>query len=436
MTRAVVPAPPPVPNRTAAPAEQAAHRLPSLFTDDRERLDPARRTVLVIEDDERFALVLCELVHQLGFQCLVALEAEDGLDLARRHRPDGVVLDVLLPDHSGLVVLDALKHAPETRHIPVHVVSVDDYERVVLEMGAVAFLRKPVNREHLLAALRRVDPSSKEGKSRVLVVEGDESHRETLENIIADEDVEITRVSSAEQALERLGDTDFDCMVVDLSVPRVSGYDLLERMAVRGRTRPPVIVYTGRDVSHEEEERLLRSRSSIVLKHARSPERLLDQVTLFLHRVEERLPGERQAMLRALRSQERPLEEHTILLVDDDVRNVFALSSILEGQGARVRIGRNGRQALDELARDPLVDLVLMDIMMPEMNGYEAIAAIRAQPRFAGLPIIAVTARATREDHDRCLAAGASDYLSKPVDVSRLLSLVRVWMPRRARGLS
>ncbi len=416
----------------AAPAP-----APQLFKDDRDQLDPSGRVVLVVEDDERFALAMCDLIHQLGFQCVVATAAEQGIDFARRYRPVGVVLDIMLPDRSGLVVLDMLKHTPETRHIPVHVVSVHDCERTVLEMGAVAFLRKPVDRERLVGALRAIESVSQRGTRRVLVVEDDEEQREALVQLIGEDDVEITAVPSAERALERLAASTFDCMILDLNLEEMSGYQLLEQMAAQGRaSHPPVIVYTGQEITDQDEERLQRFGSSIVLKGARSPERLLDEVTLFLHRVETRLPVERKAMLQSLRSRERPLDSRTILLVDDDVRNVFALSSALEVQGARVRIARNGRESLEELARDPLVDLVLMDVMMPEMNGYEAMARIREQPRFRDLRIIAVTAKALPDDHERCLKAGANDYLAKPIDIARLLSLVRVWMPRSARWLS
>ncbi len=410
---------------------------PRLFADDRERLSDGKRTILLVEDDERFALATCELVRELGFQCLTATTAAAGIALARAHRPHGVVLDVRLPDRSGVSVLDELKRAPETRHIPVHVVSVGDYERTVLELGAVAFLKKPMEPDRLRGALRDLEAAATRPVRQVLVVDDDAALRRALVELIAGDDVHITPVGSGEEALAALAANTFDCMVVDLQLPRMSGEALLARLAESGgASHPPVIVYTGRDLAREDEERLQRYASTIVLKGARSPERLLSEVALFLHRVEERMPGGQRALLQSLRARERALDGRTLLLVDDDVRNVFALSSVLEGQGARVRVARNGREALDELARDGAVDLVLMDIMMPEMNGYDAMAGIRAQPRFAGLPIIAVTARAMPDDHERCLRAGANDYIAKPVDVEQLTSLVRVWTASRRRWLS
>ena len=268
---------------------------------------------------------------------------------------------------------------------------------------------------------------------RVLVVEDDPAQRESIVSLIAGEDVQIESVASAEEALERLSSNVYDCMVMDLSLPAMSGYELLAELSKTDSpySYPPVIVYTGRDLSREEEERLRRYSSSIIVKGARSPERLLSEVTLFLHRVETELPPERQKMLRELRSREEVLEGARLLLVDDDVRNLFALTSALEPHGAIIEIARNGREALVKLDTAPDIDLVLMDIMMPEMNGYEAMRAIRAQERFRKLPIIALTAKAMRDDQDSCLEAGASDYLAKPIELDRLLSLLRVWLSSR-----
>jgi CheY-like chemotaxis protein len=250
------------------------------------------------------------------------------------------------------------------------------------------------------------------------------------------DDVEIVGVENAEQALARLQSTTFDCMVMDLNLPDLSGYELLEQMSQNDDVSfPPVIVYTGRVLTRDEEQRLSRYSRSIIIKDARSPERLLDEVTLFLHQVESKLPAERQRMLREVRDRDASLEGRRILVVEDDVRNVFALSSVLEPKGAKVEIARNGLEALEMLARqskDPAktIDLVLMDIMMPEMDGYTAMREIRKQPEFKRLPIIALTAKAMRDDQEKCLAAGANDYVAKPLDVEKLMSLIRVWMPK------
>jgi len=270
----------------------------------------------------------------------------------------------------------------------------------------------------------------------VLIVEDDAGQREAIANLLGAERVEITAVASAAEALDRLKAVTFDCMVVDLSLPDLSGYQLLEQMAAQEEVSfPPVIVYTGRSLDRDEEQRLRRFSSSIIIKDARSPERLLDEVTLFLHQVESKLPPERQRMLKYARSRDSALEGRRVLVVEDDVRNVFALSSVLEPTGAKVQIARNGKEALDALSRsleDPAaaVDLVLMDIMMPDMDGYETMRRIRAIEKYRDLPILALTAKAMKDDQEKCLAAGANDYIAKPLDVEKLLSLVRVWMPR------
>jgi CheY-like chemotaxis protein len=266
----------------------------------------------------------------------------------------------------------------------------------------------------------------------VLVVEDDPQQRESIRQLIGNGDVQITAVGRADEALQQLQDTTFDCVVMDLNLPDLSGYELLEKMAESDEVSfPPVIVYTGRSLTRDEEQALRRFSKSIVIKDARSPERLLDEVTLFLHQVEAKLPANRQRMLRAARNRESSLEGRRILVVEDDVRNIFALSSLLDPRGAKVEIARNGIEAIEALTRaDGAIDLVLMDIMMPEMDGLTAMREIRKRPEWKKLPIIALTAKAMKDDHDNCLAAGANDYIAKPLDVERLLSLVRVWIPR------
>jgi len=441
-TREATP-PPPVAVPTKAPAaavpavETTGARRPTFgFQDDRALLVDGTRRILIVEDDEAFARILLDLAREMRFQALVAPTAGEGLEMARQYGPHAIVLDIRLPDHSGMLLLEQLKSNPATRHIPVQVVSAADFELPARRLGAVGYMLKPVKREQLIAAFQAFEQRIKQQVKRVLVVEDNPTQRDSIVRLIEGDDLRIDAVGSAGEALERLARTTYDCMVLDLALPDRSGYELLAELskAESAYSYPPVIVYTGRDLSRDEEEQLRRYSSSIIVKGARSPERLLSEITLFLHRVETELPPERQKMLGELRSRERSLDGASVLLVDDDVRNIFALSSALERHGARVEAARNGREALAKLDLRPDVDLVLMDIMMPEMNGYEAMRAIRAQARFERLPIIALTAKAMRDDQEKCLRAGANDYLAKPVDLDKLLSLARVWLSSR-KGL-
>ena len=303
-------------------------------------------------------------------------------------------------------------------------------------MGAVGYAMKPVKREQLAEALQRLEAKFSQGVRNVLIVEDDERQRESIRQLLENEDVHITAVSSAADALGQLRNMTFDCMVMDLNLPDFSGYELLTKMAETDEVSfPPVIVYTGRTLTGDEEQELRRFSKSIIIKDARSPERLLDEVTLFLHQVESKLPAERQRMLQVARDRDAALEGRRILVVEDDVRNIFALSSLLEPKGAKIEIARNGREAIEMLTRSCVpgaepMDLVLMDIMMPEMDGLTAMREIRKQPEWKKLPIIALTAKAMKDDQERCLAAGANDYIAKPLDVEKLMSLVRVWIPK------
>jgi CheY-like chemotaxis protein/CHASE3 domain sensor protein len=429
---AAAPAPSPA---SAPPAPARRPALPNQVEDDRDVLTSSSRTVLIIEDDVHFASVLRDLAHEQGFQCLIAHSANEGLAVAHDYHPHAIVLDVNLPDHSGLGVLDQLKRDPRTRHIPVHMASVTNFAREALELGAIGYALKPVTREELVEAFNRLEGKLTQELRRVLVVEDDARQRESVAQLLAAPNVEIVGAETAE-ALKRLEELTFDCVVMDLNLPEVSGYNLLQAMAEQEAVSfPPVIVYTGRSLSRDEEQRLRRYSRSIVIKDARSPERLLDEVSLFLHQVEATLPPERQRMLKAARNREAALDGKRILVVEDDVRNIFALTSLLEPKGARIEIARNGREAIEALERSQMngadqVDLVLMDIMMPEMDGFTAMREIRKRPDWTKLPIIALTAKAMRDDQEKCLAAGANDYIAKPLDVEKLLSLIRVWMPR------
>lgn len=404
--------------------------------DDRDRVSSNDRLVLVVEDDLPFARILCDLAHEYRFQCLIATSAEEGLDLAMRHLPSAVLLDIGLPDNSGLSVLDRLKHEDRTRHIPVHVVSGSDHERTAKALGAVGYLLKPVKREEVEKAFADVERMLTQRLRRVLVVEDDPVQLDSLRLLLGSREVETVGASSAADCLALLSATTFDCMVLDLSLPDASGFTLLETLSQNDAYAfPPVIVYTGRELTQDEEQRLRRYSKSIIVKGAKSPERLLDEVTLFLHQVVAELPPDQRRLIEKAKHRDAALEERNILIVEDDVRNVFALTSILEPRGAHVEIARNGREAIDALERRQSagakpVDLVLMDVMMPEMDGLTAMREIRKNPEWKRLPIIALTAKAMKNDQEECLAAGANDYVAKPLDVDKLLSLVRVWMPR------
>ncbi|OAN62313.1 histidine kinase [Sphingomonas sp. TDK1] len=426
-----MPAPVAVP---VAPRRAAADWV---LEDDRDALVPGGRQLLVIEDDAVFASIVCDLSRELGFQCLVASTADEALQLARTYRPSAVVLDLGLPDQSGLIVLDRLKQEDATRHIPIHVISAADQSQTALSLGAVGYHIKPIKRELLAEVLQNLQERTASRVRRVLIVEDDPVQRDAVARLLQKDDVETVGVSTAAECLEMLRSQTFDCMVLDLSLPDASGYSLLETLSQEdgAHSFPPVIVYTGHDLSADDEQKLRRYSSSIIIKGAKSPERLLDEVSLFLHQIVSELPSEQQEMIQAARRRDAVLEGRRVLIVEDDVRNVYSLTSVLEPRGVLVRIARNGQEALDALAEaaaDPEkgVDLALMDVMMPVMDGLAATRAIRQDPRWAKLPIIMLTAKAMPDDQERCIEAGASDYMAKPIDVDKLLSLVRVWMPR------
>ena len=401
----------------------------ALFPDDR-RLDlSAGRVALVIEDDPGFAKVLYDLAHEMRFHCLVAHRAEDGLALAIQHAPVAILLDMRLPDRPGLSVLQRLKDDPRTRHIPVHVVSAADRSEAALHLGAIGYVIKPTTLEQLREVFRKLEARLTQKVKHVLLVEDDARQRDSVIRLIGDDDIEITAVGTGAEALTQLREALFDCMIIDLTLPDMQGRDLLEHMTKETLlSYPPAIVYTGRNLTRSEELDLLKYSRSIIIKGARSPERLLDEVTLFLHKVEAELSPERQAMLQTARNRDRLFEGRRILLVDDDVRNIFALTSALEHKGAIIDIARDGAEAIEKLEQIDDIDLVLMDVMMPGMDGLEATRRLRRDVRFEKIPIIAVTAKARKEDQEQCLQAGATDYMAKPIDLERLYALLRVWM--------
>jgi CheY-like chemotaxis protein len=407
--------------------------LPTEVDDDRHDLQPGDRVVLIVEDDATFARTVLDVARQRGFRGIVALRGDSGLALAHEIKPDAIVLDMNLPVMDGWTVLDHLKHHPATRHIPVHIVSGSGDEATnALRAGAVAFLEKPIEKDSLDAMLEEMSSFIDRSVRSLLIVEDDEDQRNALVELVGGGgDVEVTAVGSSDEALEQLGARQFDCMVLDLKLPETSGFKLLEVLKKEERhSRLPVIVYTGQELTRREETRLKKYAETIIVKDARSPERLLDETSLFLHRVEAHMPQAKRRMLEQLHSVEEVFRGRKVLIVDDDVRNVFALTSVLETNGMEVVFAENGKDGIETLRQNPDVDLILMDIMMPEMDGYQTMKAIREISEFKQLPIISLTAKAMKGDREKSIASGASDYITKPVDTDQLLSLMRVWLYR------
>ena len=432
--------PPPLAERKPALKKTAPEAPPPatfrLIADDRDNLSPGDKVILVVEDDASFAGILFDLAHEQDFKCLVAANAEDALVVTRQYMPSAVVLDVGLPDHSGLSVLDQIKRDAKTRHIPVHVVSGNDYTHAALSMGAAGYMLKPVKREELVEAFKSLEIRLSQRVRRVLIVEDDPVQADSVGRLLKSQDIQTVAVGTAAETLDHLREQTFDCMVLDLTLPDASGYQLLETLSKEeAYSFPPVIVYTGRDLSYDDEQKLRRYSKSIIIKGAKSPERLLDEVTLFLHQVVSELSPEQQTLLKKAKSRDSMLEGRRILVVEDDVRNVYAVTNIFEPLGAVVQIARNGKEALSAMEAskakpEAAIDLVLMDVMMPEMDGLTATRELRKAPEWKKLPIIMLTAKAMKDDQEKCLDAGANDYMAKPLDVEKLVSLVRVWMPR------
>ena len=399
--------------------------------DDRDAIEQGDMVILIIDDDPAFARLLGKQCRAKGFKSLIAPTGEEGLKLASQHLPLGIVLDLKLPGMDGWSVLEVLKDDPCTRHIPVHIMSVEPADMTALKKGAVGFLTKPLAREQIDAAFQKIASVSSQQVRRVLVVEDDAGLRRGLVDLIADSDVQVVEAASGGQTIEALRSTSFDCVVLDLGLPDMDGTELLKTLEADQEVAvPPVIVHTGRDISREEEMELRTFSESIIIKDVRSEERLMDEVSLFLHRVVEDLPDRKRKMITDLHDVDRLFKGKKVLIVDDDMRTAFALAKILNAKGVETIKAENGAKALRLLDENPDVDLVLMDIMMPVMDGYEAMRRIRAQDRFDGLPIIALTAKAMMGDQELCIQAGASDYLPKPLDENRLYSMMRVWLYR------
>jgi len=397
--------------------------------DDRGLVTPGDPSVLIVEDDERFAKVLLDFAREKNFKAIVTQRGDSTLSLARDYLPSAILLDIDLPDIDGFTVLDRLKRDPSTRHIPVHVMSALRERERALRQGAISYINKPVAREQLQEEFKRIQKFLMGGKRSLLVVDDDPAQRESIVSLIGNNDIHIVTVEDGNSALEALQSSHFDCMVLDLTLPDISGFDLLDQIGRDERLRDlPVVIYTAKELDRKEVTKLKRYAKTIVIKDARSPERLLDETALFLHRSQASLPETQRRMLEEIHALNGGLAGRKVLIVDDDLRNIFALSTLLERQQMQVLFAENGRDGIEVLEKDPTIEIVLMDIMMPEMDGYDTMRAIRRIPKFRSLPIITLTAKAMKGDRDKCIAAGASDYITKPVDVAQLLSMMRVWL--------
>jgi HAMP domain-containing protein/CheY-like chemotaxis protein/GAF domain-containing protein len=425
-------------DRRAAAAADAAKALPTVLVepvehikDDRHDLQPGDTVLLIVEDDPHYARVLCDLAHDKGFKVIVAMRGAEALSLAREYRPTAVSLDVFLPDMLGWTVLNHLKQDPGTRHIPVQMLTMDEDWHHGLSRGAFSFVTKPTTPQGLEAALERIKEYAKPRRKRLLVVEDNPAEQISIRELLGYDDIDVDVAATGSEALRLLQQEQFDCAVLDLRLPDMTGFEVLERLGAESTmTDLPVVVFTGKELSPEEDARLHTLARSVVVKDVESPERLLDETALFLHRVVAELPENKQKMLERLHRSDEALVGRKVLVVDDDVRNIFALSSVLERRGMTVLTAGTGREAIATLESTPDLAIVLMDIMMPEMDGYETMQVIRQNASFRRLPIIALTAKAMKGDREKCLEAGASEYLAKPVNTEQLLSALRMWLHR------
>ncbi|MEH2430337.1 MAG: HAMP domain-containing protein [Nostoc sp.] len=408
-----------------------SYPLTALITDDRTTIERGDRVLLIVEDDVNFARILLDMAQQQGFKVIAAQTGSTGLMLAQQFQPSAILLDIRLPEMDGWTVLDRLKHDPNTRHIPVHIMTVEEGRQRGLQLGAIAYLQKPLTSETISEALTKIKGFVERQVKNLLVVEDDDTQRLSIVELIGNSDVSTTAVADGATALEAIRTQHFDCLVLDLGLPDMTGFELIEQIKLlpHGKTLP-IIVYTGREISKAQETELRRIAETIIIKDVRSPERLLDETALFLHRVQANLPEPKRQILEQLHSQDYLLTGKKALIVDDDMRNIFALTSMLERYQIEVIYAENGREGITLLENTPDIDVVLMDVMMPEMDGYETTRTIRQNERFKSLPIIALTAKAMQGDREKCIEAGASDYITKPVDTEQLLSLLRVWLYR------
>ena len=422
------------------PAIPAPEKMPaSAFQpvevhDDRDNLKPGDKVLLIVEDDPTFARILCDFAHDRELKVVIALRGDRGLSLARELRPNAITLDIRLPDMAGWTLLDRLKHEPATSHIPVHVISIDVDRHRGLSLGAMSYLEKSIDKQALIDIFDKVRNSIDRNERNLLVVEFDETQRKRLAELISAEDVQTTFANTGEEALKSVMEKRFDCVVIDLKQPDMNVFDFLGQLQRQpGGLELPVIVYTGDDLAPEEEERLKEVAKTALVRGVRTAERLLEETALFLHRVEANIPEDQRRVLEQARQKKDTwIAGGKVLIVDDDVRNIFALTSVLERHKLKVVNAESGLEALDMLDSMPGIEVVLMDIMMPEMDGYQTTRAIRQIPQFRKIPIIALTAKAMKGDREKCLEAGASDYIAKPVNLDDLIWLLRAWLPRVA----
>jgi len=401
------------------------------IADDRASISEGDQVMLIIEDDPHYAQVLLNMARDKGFKGIVANRGSTGLMLAREYCPSVISLDIFLPDMLGWTVLNHLKRDVATRHVPVQIISVEEERQHGLEHGAFSCLTKPITTQSLDAALCRLQQVAQPRTKQLLVVEDDERERNSVIELLQHGDVMITTAATGAEAWQLMHDRAFDCVVMDLRLPDISGFELLEK--IRSDTalaEVPIIVFTGKDLSTDEEITLRKLAKSIILKGVQSPERLFDETALFLHRVVAEMPPEKRRMIEQLHQTDEALAGRKVLVVDDDVRNIFALTGLLERHSMNPLVASNGREAIQLLEKTPDIALVIMDIMMPEMDGYETMRVIRKNPRHKLLPMIALTAKAMKGDREKCLQAGASDYIAKPVNTEQLLSLMRLWLHR------
>ncbi len=410
--------------------EEIKERIPApSIDDDRKNINKDDRTILIVEDDLNFARTLKRFCKENNFKFIHSGDGETGLILAEKYLPQAIILDIKLPGIDGWTVLDKLKEDKQLRHIPVHIMSVYEESAKALNKGAIGYLTKPVSADQINNAFNNIESFISKEIKDLLIVENDDNIRKSILKLIDNENVKITTKKDGKTALNILKKEKFDCMILDLELPEISGFEVLKKMkSLKDNNVPPTIIYTGKEITQEEEYELHKNANSIIIKGVKSEERLLDETALFLHQVVNKLPKKDQKIISMLHDKDDLFKGKKILVVDDDMRNVFAISSILEDREMIISTASNGEKAVEALENEPDIDLVLMDIMMPVMDGYEAMKRIRAQKKFAALPIIALTAKAMKGDKEKCIAAGASDYLSKPLDIDKVLSLLRVWL--------
>jgi len=398
-------------------------------SDDRYNIHENDKVILIMEDDTEFSRILLDFVRERNYKGIVAAKGNTGLSFARHYKPDAILLDMKLPVMDGAEVLKHLKNDPDLRHVPVQIISGYDRRKEGMELGAFDFIRKPLEKDDLKKVFDKIEDFISKKLKRLLIVEDNEQQNKAIRELIGNGDVKSFSAYSGKEAHEMMSMGHFDCVIVDLGLPDMSGFDLLEKIKADEKlNKMPIIVYTGKDLSKDENARLLKFANTVVLKTADSQERLLDETMLFLHRVESRLPKEKQKIIRQLHKTDEVLNNKKVLVVDDDIRNLYSLTNALEEEGMHCLTAENGKVALKILKENPAIEMVLMDVMMPEMDGYEATKEIRNISKFSKLPIIALTAKAMKGDREKCLNAGMSDYISKPVNIEQLLSLMRVWL--------